>query len=123
MEIIKLKADHKREMEICRHDSANRFEECKKYYRNQIQALKGTEKAQVEKEHLLMERLNQVLQKSLTEKESKIEELKNEIAKIQNEREVVYNQNESLRNKNKMLYQARFHIGIAAVPCLGFQSS
>ena len=112
MEIAKLKAEHKKEMDACRQDFANRFDDCKKYYHNKIQNLKGAEKAQVAKEHSLMEKLNQVLQKSLTEKESKIEELKDEIAKIKNEREVVYNQNESLRNKNKMLYQARFHVRI-----------
>ena len=71
--------------------------------------MKGSEKAQVAKEQLqknnisLMEKLNQVLEKSVTEKESKIEELRNELGKAQKE-------NEYLRNKNQELSQVRFLI-------------
>ena len=97
-------------MDTCRQDFVNRFKECKKYYQNKIEKLEGAEKAQVAKEHSLMERLNQVLQNSLTEKESKIEELKNENEKLKKESEVVYNENQSLRNKNRILFQASFPI-------------
>ena len=48
-----------------------------------------------------MEKLNQVLEKSVTEKESKIEELRNELGMAQKE-------NEFLRNKNQELSQVRF---------------
>ena len=84
-------------------DFAKRFKECKNYYQNKIQDLKGSEKAQVAKEHSLMEKLNQVLEKSVTEKESKIEELRNELGVAQKE-------NEYLRNKNEELSQVRFLI-------------
>ena len=65
--------------------------------------MKGSEKAQVAKEHSLMEKLNQVLEKSVTEKESKIEELRNVLGMAQKE-------NEYLRNKNQELSQVRFLI-------------
>ena len=90
-------------MDANRQNFAKRFEECKKYYQNKIQDLKGSEKAQVAKEHSLMEKLNQVLEKSVTEKESKIEELRNELGKAQKE-------NQYLRNKNQELSQVRFLI-------------
>ena len=61
--------------------------------------MKGSEKAQVAKEHSLMEKLNQVLEKSVTDKESKIEELRNELGIAQKE-------NEYLRNKNQELSQS-----------------
>ena len=90
-------------MNANRQDFAKRFQECKKYYQNKIQDLKGSEKAQVAKEHSLMEKLNQVLEKSVTEKESKIEDLRNELGLAQKE-------NEFLRNKNQELSQVRFLI-------------
>ena len=100
--IQKYKAEKNAEIDTNRQDFAKRFEECKKYYQNKIQDLKGSEKAQVAKEQLqknnisLMEKLNQVLEKSVTEKESKIEELQKE--------------NQYLRNKNEELSQVRFLI-------------
>jgi len=100
-EIIKLKAKHEKEMDASRQDFAKRFEECKKYYKN----LQGYDKAKNEKEQSLLEKLNQVLQNSITEKESKIEELKNEIAKMKNESRAVQKENVNLRHRNKMLFQ------------------
>ena len=90
-------------MDANRQNFAKRFQECKKYYQNKIQDLKGSEKAQVAKEHSLMEKLNQVLEKSVTEKESKIEELRNALGVAQKE-------NEYLRNENQELSQVRFLI-------------
>ena len=103
MIIKKFKAEKKAEMEANRQEFSKRFEECKKYYQNKIQDLKGSEKAQVAKEHSLMEKLNQVLEKSMTEKESKIEELRNEL-------DMAQKQNESLQSRNQMLSQVGFHL-------------
>ena len=100
-----LKSKHKQEMDTSRRDFGKRFEECKKYYKN----LQVVEKAKNEKEQSLLEKLNQVLQNSITEKESKIEDLKNEIERMKNESELVQKENISLRNKNKMLFQEGFH--------------
>ena len=110
-EIAKLKMEHKKEIDANRHDFAKRFEECKKYYHNRIEDLKGCEKAQVAKEFSLMEKLNQVLQTSMTEKESKIKEQKNEIDRTKHELNMSRKENQSLRNKNRVLYQVGFHIG------------
>ena len=103
--IQKYKAEKNAEIDTNRQDFAKRFEECKKYYQNKIQDLKGSEKAQVAKEHSLMEKLNQVLEKSVTEKESKIEDLRNELGMAQKE-------NECLRSKNQELSQVRLYIVI-----------
>ena len=102
-EIVKLKVEHKKEIDANRQDFVKRFDDCKKYYHNKIEDLKGSEKAQVAKEHFLLEELNQVLQKSMTEKESKIQEQKNELNMVRKE-------NEYLKNRNQILFQAGFHI-------------
>ena len=102
-EIVKLKVEHKKEIDANRQDFVKRFDDCKKYYHNKIEDLKGSEKAQVAKEHSLLEELNQVLQKSMTEKESKIQEQKNEL-------DMVRKENEYLKNRNQMLFKAGFHI-------------
>ena len=95
-------------MDASRQEFAKRFEECKKYYHNKIEDLKGSEKAQVKKEHSLMETLNQVLQKSVTEKESIIEEQKNVIDKTRRERDMAQEENNYLRNRNQILFQVGF---------------
>ena len=97
-------------MDASRQEFAKRFEECKKYYHNKIEDLKGSEKAQVKKEHSLMETLNQVLQKSVDEKDSIIVEQKNVIDKARKELDMAQKENNSLRNRNQMLAQVGFHI-------------
>lgn len=66
----------------------------------------GREKAQVAKEHSLLEELNQMLQKSMAEKESKIKEQKTEIVRTKHKLDMARKQNEALRIKNRMLFEA-----------------
>ena len=104
--MVKLKVEHKKEMDANRQDFAKRFEECKKYYHSKMQDSIGREKAQVAKEHSLLEELNQMLQKSMAEKESKIKEQKTEIVRTKHELDMARKQNEALRIKNRMLFEA-----------------
>ena len=67
------------EKQEMRQNFENQFEACKQYYHNKMQEQRGMEKAQVAKEHELLETLNKVLQQRLSEKESEIEKQNDEI--------------------------------------------
>ena len=69
-----------------RQNFENKFEACKKYYYNKMEGQRGFEKAQVAKEHSLLEALNQVLQQRLNEKEAEIARQKDEISFLKLER-------------------------------------
>ena len=106
--MTKLKNEHKKELETCQQDFGRQYNKCKKYYQKKIEDLKGSEKAQVAKEHALLEELNRVLQKSLTDKDTKIEEQQNTIDTNKKELEMARNEIEKLRGANQMLTQVRF---------------
>ena len=107
--MTKLKVEHKKELKTCHQDFGRQYDKCKKYYQKKIEEMTGSEKAQVAKEHSLLEELNRVLQKSLTEKDTKIEEQKNEIDTKKKELELAQNEIKKLRGENQMLAQVRFH--------------
>ena len=86
VELEKLKNAHKNDLQVMRQNFENKFEACKKYYYNKMEGQRGFEKAQVAKEHSLLEALNQVLQQRLNEKEAEIARQKDEISFLKLER-------------------------------------
>ena len=62
-------------MQEMRKNFGRHFEACKQYYHQKMEE----QKAQVAKEHALLETLNKVLQQRLSEKESEIEKQNDEI--------------------------------------------